>query len=332
MEILIDGEPLSELQKIMLRMALENREAAGVVVRKVLSDYEIWTGDGEGNVIDRQKHQSYKLESPDKEDWVDLKDTYVIQQYFGIAYTLTFEEVFGIYTGAKDKIESKQYHAAEKLIHDDILELADEFRLVESYLCGPSSWSGLPRQMAFNLHEEGVEIAKKLRCHADGKKLDLSQLEPELMSSYRHELEQMGVPEDQVLPERTHHPQNPPWTEIPIGTTHTTGFRPDPKTPDQFKSVPEVVPASTPAPEPAHDSNGTSVGRGSRKPKSADASNWQASLRQICFAIVVVTAFVGVKACFKLIEDRQKAIEHEQSMKQTWSELQKEIHRPVFER
>ena len=67
----------------------------------------------------------------------------VLKAYFGITYTPTFEEDFGILTAARKTKESEEYHAAAQEVFGAVWDL-DEKGMVSLCHTGPWSWSGLP--------------------------------------------------------------------------------------------------------------------------------------------------------------------------------------------
>jgi len=203
---------LSELQKVILRMALQNRETIGVTVEEVVQEHEIHQIDPDGTTTS-EKYLARELK-PSRKGWVDLEEPQVLREYFGITYTPTFEEEYGIVTAASQTVESRQYQAAEELVQDAIMDLPAAW--AEQYFCGPSSWDGLPNRMSIMLRERGVELAKRLREEAGGGAVSVSDLEPETESRYRALLRKKGVPEEEMLPARPCQAHDRPAREIPV--------------------------------------------------------------------------------------------------------------------
>jgi hypothetical protein len=204
--------PLSVFQKLILRMALQNREAAGVIVNEVVIEHEIQQIDADGTTTS-EKYLAPELK-PDKDGWVDLEQDQVLKECFGIAYTPTFEEEFGMVTSASEAVESRQYYAAEELIHEAMLELPPD--LAEQYFSGPCAWDGFPNRMSIMLTEEGAWFTAGLRAELFGNALDLTRLDAKTESRYRALLRKKGVPEDEMIPSRFCPTQNRPVRETPV--------------------------------------------------------------------------------------------------------------------
>jgi hypothetical protein len=205
---------LSELQKTILRMALRNREAAGVTVKQVVEEHEVQQISTDGTTSsDRYSAPGLK---PSKEGWVDLEQTQVLQECFGINYTPTFEEEFGLLTPASARVASKQYRAAEELVQEAILGFADE--LVELYFVRPCAWDGLPNRLAITLKERGMELARRLREDCPREAGNALCLDPETESRYRELLKRAGVGEEKMFPAGECPLQNPPARETPVSS------------------------------------------------------------------------------------------------------------------
>ena len=165
---------LTDLQKTILRLALANREAEGVTVELAAADRvtEIHTSKG----VIRKVHQVQELK-PSKEGWIDVEQAQVLKVHFGITYTPTFEEDFGILSAAGKTKESQEYRAAAQEVFDAVWDL-DEKGLVSLYHTGPCSWSGLPTRVSAMLTEKGVKLTSGLGASVAPRNGPLPDLGP----------------------------------------------------------------------------------------------------------------------------------------------------------
>jgi len=149
---------LTELQKAILWLALKNRGESGVTFRKVVKKRVVETITEHGVSRDHYEHEEIE---PSIKNWLDIEQSQVLRECFGITYTPTFEEDSGLYTPARESKESKEYRRAADAVKEAIADL-DLLGLAGWCLTGPRSWSGFPQRYAAVLTDKGVELARRL--------------------------------------------------------------------------------------------------------------------------------------------------------------------------
>jgi hypothetical protein len=184
----MENEPTA-FQKIMLRLAWENRQAAEVTFEEVAKEREI-RGYGPSGEFSYEKFQVL-TRKPERKDWFDLEEKTVLAMCFGVTYTPTPEQYFGLCTAADDLIESKQYNIAHQIVCEAMFNLDGE--LAEWIVYGPASWSGFPQRVAFNLTPAGVKLAQQLaREFAVGMEPHY-RLDQDTQSRYLQALKRRGI-------------------------------------------------------------------------------------------------------------------------------------------
>lgn len=208
-------DELTALQKLLLRWALENREASGAAAAtKKVVDGEIVKYAG-AREVSRKKTQIQTDSAKDDRSY-DLAEPEILSTAFGTTYRPTPAADFGLSSATGASALSRQYYIAHSFIFKPILELDFEYELAEMIPYGPSGWSGWPARTAFNLIPAGIDVARQLEGEVTRGPNGCWELDPETKARYQEALESAGISPEDIEQARKEYDPSKGWDAASI--------------------------------------------------------------------------------------------------------------------